>query len=794
MSVRPSGRPLLGPAHSSAGPQQVHPAHDGPSAAVAAGPVLLRTKVCPPPVRPGLIPRPRLDTLIDGGATTRLTLINAPAGSGKTTLLARWCHAERERRKVAWLSLEETDDDPVRFWAYVIEALRMVGAASGQAPLALLQGSGSADVLAPFALPQLLNELTEVDADVALVLDDLHAITNPLCTQTLAFFIDHLPPNVHVMIASRVDPPLPLARLRASGDLVEIRIAELEFTSAEATALLNDSMGLGLAVPDVRRLWEGTEGWAAGLYLAGLSLRGQEDQAQLITSLETGHRHVVDYLGTEVLARQPERLRTFMLHTSILDRLTARLCDAVLETDDSATVLTELEHSNQFLIPLDDNRRWYRFHHLFAQLLRLELADSDRAVIPVLHQRAARWYREAGDIENAIHHAIAGGELATAQELIAKHWLSFLRRGRMATVERWLQELSEEAVLSHPPLALIAAWVGGQRGLSLEAIERLLDAAESSNYSGPMPAGIWSIPFAVAMARAAYAFGDVGRSVAAAQRVLEVADPPPSEAYAMGFTLLSLNLYLSGQSGEVRRALQEFAADAPSADQQPFVVVNLLALQSLLAFDEDDSFADVLARQAMDVAEAQGIRYDPLSGFAYIALARTRAHRGSLAEAEQLLTEALTVVGIPSFAVQHAQVLLDLAVVRHARGDGPGAQDAMERAHATISSCADPGMLPALLADTTRTLGRPARKPPSPEVALTERELIVLRMLGTALTQQEIARELYVSVNTVRSQIQGIYRKTGAISRQEAVTRGHELGLIASSSRQLRSTSGSQDG
>jgi DNA-binding CsgD family transcriptional regulator len=256
----------------------------------------------------------------------------------------------------------------------------------------------------------------------------------------------------------------------------------------------------------------------------------------------------------------------------------------------------------------------------------------------------------------------------------------------------------------------------------------------------------------------------------------------------MGLMVLSRNLYLSGQFSEARRVMEEFAPDAPSADQQPFVVVNLLALQSLLALEEDDSSADALARQAMNVAEAQGIRYDPLCGFAYLALARTSARAGRLAEGEQLLTEALTVVGSSSFATQHAQVLLNLAVVRHARGDGPGARDAMEHAHSTISSCADPGMLPALLEQTERLLGRSARKPPSSYAALTERELIVLRMLGTALTQQEIARELYVSVNTVRSQIQGIYRKTGAVSRQEAVARGHELGLIAGSSGQIPST------
>ncbi len=779
MDVRPSRPPLLGTADTAAVPQQARRTHGGAAAPVAIGPVMLRTKVCPPPVRPGLVPRPRLDALLDKGAEARLCLINAPAGSGKTTLLARWCQAEREQRKVAWLSLEEIDDDPVRLWAYIIEALRMVDTAHGQAPLALLQGSGSADILIQRVLPHLLNELAEVDGEVVLVLDDLHAINDPLCRQTLAFFIDHLPPTVHVMIASRVDPPLPLARLRANGDLVEVRIADLEFTNAEATTLLNDAMGLDLTSPDVRRLWEGTEGWAAGLYLAGLSLQGREDRAPLIASVEEGHRHIVDYLGTEVLAGQPERLRVFMLRTSILEKLSAPLCDAILQSDNSAALLAELEHGNQFLIPLDDHREWYRYHHLFAQLLRLELADHDGALIPVLHHRAAQWHREIGDVDAAVHHAIAAGEFLAAEVLIAQYWLLYHRRGRIATVERWLRELPEEVILARPSLALVAAWVGGQRGYPLDAVEHLLRAAESGDASGPVPTGMSSIAFGPALSRAVHPFGDVGRSLQAAHDALEIAGSGSTESQRMGAAVLGVNLYLAGQPIEARRVLTELAADAPTADEQPFVVLNLFAILSLLADQEgDESSADNLARQAMDVADRQGIRYDPLSGFAYIALARSAARRGNIAEAERLLGEALPMLMNQGFAIQHAHVLLDLATVRHTRGDQPGAKDALEQAHSVLASCADAGMLASRLAETERALGRVARKQPSLEVPLTERELIVLRMLATALTQQEIARELYVSVNTVRSQIQGIYRKIGTATRQEAVARAREFGLL----------------
>jgi LuxR family maltose regulon positive regulatory protein len=253
-------------------------------AGIPGGPVLLRSKLRPPPVRAELIPRARLDMLLEAGTQKRLCLLDAPAGSGKTTLLAQWCVAAPAPRRVAWVSLDESDDDPVRFWVYIIEAFRPVEPGFGEAPLDLLQGSGSANVLTQVVLPQLLNELATSESELVLVLDNYHLIGNPTCHQTLGFFIDHLPANVHAVVSTRVDPPLPLARLRASGELTELRIAELGFTGAEAAGLLQEAMGLDLTAQQVQRLWEGTEGWAAGLVLAGLSLQGRADPGPFIGS------------------------------------------------------------------------------------------------------------------------------------------------------------------------------------------------------------------------------------------------------------------------------------------------------------------------------------------------------------------------------------------------------------------------------------------------------------------------------------------------------------------------------
>jgi LuxR family transcriptional regulator, maltose regulon positive regulatory protein len=611
------------------------------------------------------------------------------------------------------------------------------------------------------------------------MLDDYHLIRSPTCHHTLGFFIDHLPANVHVVLSTRVDPPLPLARLRARGELTEVRIADLGFTEVEATRLLRDAMGLDLTSQAVLRLWERTEGWAVGLVLAGLSLRGRADPGAFIAAFEAGHRHVIDYLASEVLALQPGPLRTFMIRTSILQRLSASLCDAVLEANNAAGLLAELEQANLFLIRLDDDGRWYRYHHLFAQLLRLELAEREPDLMPVLHRRAADWYRDAGGVEAAVHHAAAAGDFAEAAALIVRNWVAFERRGRSATVQRWLDMLPDDVVTSNPPIALVAAWVGGLGNSSKHEIERWLVAAEAGDYQGTLPPAMGSVPFMAALIRAVNTFDDVARCLQAARRALEVAGPRPSERYWMAATALGRGLCLSGQPAEARVLLEDVASNGPAPDRQPNVVVNAFALLSLLTGEDGDhERAAALARHAMDAAEAQGVRYDPLNGIAYIALARATVRRGGLAEAEQLLDQALQVLRHNSYTVQYAQAMVELAGVHHARGDTDGAHDALERVRQLIATFADPGMLGSLLDRSERALVRPNRRPPSVAAALSERELVVLRLLTTTLSQPQIADELYLSVNTIRTHIQGIYRKLGVASRQEAVAAAREHGLL----------------
>ena len=356
---------------------------------------LLEMKLYIPKSRRGLVPRPRLSERLDRGTASKLTLVSAPAGFGKTTLLTEWLAegpaAAGGERLVAWLSLDRADNDPASFWTYVIAALRTVAAGIGENALSLLQASSPPPI--ETVLTVLLNDLGTIAADIVLVLDDYHVIDAREVQDGMAFLLDHLPAGLHVVIASRADPALPLARLRARGELVETRAAELRFTPDEAAAYLNEMMGLALTSQDVAALEGRTEGWIAALQLAALSMQGRDDVAGFIAGFAGDDRYVVDYLAEEVLQRQPDRVQAFLLQTSILGRLSGPLCDEVTGQGGGKAMLEALDRGNLFLVPLDDRRQWYRYHHLFADVLQARLLDEQPGQVPDLHRRASAWYQ-----------------------------------------------------------------------------------------------------------------------------------------------------------------------------------------------------------------------------------------------------------------------------------------------------------------------------------------------------------------------------------------------------------------
>ncbi|HET6690811.1 MAG TPA: hypothetical protein VFG74_08100, partial [Miltoncostaeaceae bacterium] len=487
---------------------------------------LLRTKLRPPVARRGVVPRPRLAERIAGPGTPPLTVVSAPAGFGKTTSVAEGLG---DHPATAWLSLDPRDDDPQAFWTYVVAALETVRPGVGAGARALL-GSGRAGSDAVVAT--LLNDLDAVPGDVVLVLDDYHVITSPAIHEALAFMVERLPGHVRLVIAARADPPLPLAGLRARGALAEVRAADLRFAADEAAAYLNGAMGLDLAPGDVAALEARTEGWIAALQLAALSMRDRDDAARFVAGFAGDDRFVLDYLVDEVLERQPPEIRDFLLRTSILGRLTGPLCDAVTGGGGGAAALADLERANLFLVPLDDRRAWYRYHHLFADVLHARLLHERPAEVPDLHRRASAWAEGEGDLPEAIRHAMAGGDAERAAGLVERAAPAMQRTRQEATLRRWLEALPEELLPSRPVLtmALIGARMraGDLEGIAsgLDELERRLDVPDPDRVVVDEE-GLRLIPAQAAIFRSALALvaGDPAATLAHAGRALALVEP-----------------------------------------------------------------------------------------------------------------------------------------------------------------------------------------------------------------------------------------------------------------------------
>src|SRR5438270_3885479 len=414
---------------------------------------ILATKLYLPRLRPNVVSRPRLLERLNEGLHRNLTLIAAPAGFGKTTLVSEWVEGiERPRARTAWLSLDEGDNDPARFLAYLVAALQTIAPTIGEGVLGVLQSSQPPPTEA--ILVALLNEITTLPDQFILVLDDYHVIDARPVDVALTYLVEHLPPQMHLVIATREDPQLPLARLRARGQLIELRAADLRFTASDAAAFLNQVMGLSLSAADIAALEDHTEGWIAGLQLAALSMQGHQDVPGFIRAFAGDHRYIVDYLVEEVLQRQPASVRSFLLQTAILDRLHGPLCDAVTGQEEGNARLEALERGNFFVVPLDDTRHWYRYHHLFAEVLSARLLAEQPDQVSALHRRASAWYADHGSPADAIRHALAAADFDRAADLIELAAPAMARSRQEATVLGWLKALPDELVRARPVLSV----------------------------------------------------------------------------------------------------------------------------------------------------------------------------------------------------------------------------------------------------------------------------------------------------------------------------------------------------
>ena len=646
---------------------------------------LLAAKVSIPRTRPDRLARARLFQRLEEGMGRALVLVCAPAGFGKTTLLADWVGSSNWA--VAWLSLDPDDNDPARFWRYVAAALDRAREGLGEQLRPLLA--------APTPLPgqgvvtALINQLEAEPEELVLVLDDYHLIDSTTIHDSLAFLLRHLPPQLHLAIASRSDPPLPLAWLRASGQLTELRAAELRFTPEEAAAFLQEVWKLDLPAQTVAALEARTEGWVVGLQLAALSLRGRPDPEGFLDAFTGTHRYVLDYLTEEVLARQPNRVRTFLLETSILERLNGPLCDAVTRDSDGQGMLEELERVNLFLVPLDEERRWWRFHHLFADLLRARLLQLQPERVPELHRRAAGWCEQHGLIDEAIRHTVAAGEVPWATRLVEQHLGETLRRGEGKLV-RWLALLPDEAVQARPGLCLAKAMTE----LDLDhvsSVERLLEHAERAFHprQGQQPFQIPThggmvaeVPAAIALVRAELAFdqGDADATAAFARSALAQMAEEEHGPRLFAQWLLVVAEWMRGHLPDAEPAFAELLAQARAAPA-PYPLLSSCYMLGLVQQAQGKLGAALRTyREGLRLA-TEGGRFSAYhAGEADVGIAQVLYQRNQLDEAFQHASQGVELCRQVVELTELDVALVTLAWIRQAMGDPDAALEAMDEA------------------------------------------------------------------------------------------------------------------
>jgi LuxR family maltose regulon positive regulatory protein len=678
-----------------------------PAAAVSSERDVLATKLHVPQTHRGFVARPRLVDRLAPPLGGQLTLVCAPAGFGKTALLAHW--ARRDPRPVAWLSLDDADNDPARFWRHAAAALDTVRPGVADRVAALLQG-GLQPTSFEAVVTTLVNQLAGVAEETVLVLDDYHLIQAPQVHQSLEFLLAHLPAPLRLVVASRADPPLPLARLRARGQLAELRERDLRFSPQEAAQLLRTTIGPDLPQAAVAVLADRTEGWVAGLQLVALSLQGRTDIAAFVEGFSGSHRYVLDYLTQEVLDRQPQPLREFLLQTAVLARLYGPLCQAVTGRADSQALLEQAERANLFLVPLDEVRGWWRYHHLFADLLRARLAQEQPDRLPGLHRAAAAWCEQHGLLDDAVRHALAAGDAAWAARLIEQHFDAMLWRSEDVTFRRWLQALPAELVRSRPRLCLAQAY-GALLSGRLEAAEPLVADAEralAATAEEPYEPSVGralsllaNLPAAIALAPALLACerGDAERTAEFAQQALTHLTDADRTLHHFARYYLAVADWLRGRLAEAEQALAGLAAEQVAAGARYLAALYHYLGQVQRARGHLGAALRTYER-TFGVASQDG-RPLPPAGIAHVDIAEVRYERGELDAALDHATQGVALSRQLGWARQLAAGLALLAWIRHAQGDRAGALVAMREAERVQPSEAVVGLLnplPALRA------------------------------------------------------------------------------------------------
>jgi LuxR family maltose regulon positive regulatory protein len=741
----------------------------------AGGPVfdLIASKLLRPLVRPGSVGRLPLMERLARGDPRPIVSVVAPPGYGKTTLLSQW--AERNGQAFAWVSVDEGDNDPKILLTYVAEALDAVEPIDGRVFDALASPGSS---VPGSAVPRLGSAFSSMTSPVVLVLDDVHLLRNSECRAALSVLADHVPGGSRLALAGRAEPPLRIARLRAEGKILEIGPGDLSLTRAEAASLLRDA-GVALGEDEVAELHRRTEGWPAGLYLAALYLREGGSLPHATVSFGGDDRLVSEYMESEFLSRISRQQRAFLTRAAVLERMSGPLCEAVLDLPGSAATLADLARSNLLLVPLDRRKEWYRYHHLFRDMLLAELHRLEPGLIPVLRRRAAGWCVRNGLPEDALEYSMAAGDADAATGLVAKLGVPAHRQGRVATVQRWLRWLEDRGgIEGHPMAAVLASLFWALTGRPVEA-ERWADAVDRWQYGDPARPSdpsteAWAAVLRTFLCRrgAEQMRADADEAV---RRFAAQSFVTPAPAFLQGIARV-----LRGDLDGGDESLEDGVSVGEEVGAHEDVALALCE-RSLVAMARGDwDRAEVLAGQARAVLRRAGIEESYATPLVSAVQARTALHRGDLPAARQQLVSAqrlrhLLTYALPYFAVQ---ARLELIRVHLALTDLAGARTLMREVDELLRRRPGLGTLAGEAQVLRARLSNEHGSSAAGASALTAAELRLLPMLSTHLSFPEIGEGMFLSRHTIKSQANSLYRKLGASTRSQAVTQARELGLL----------------
>ncbi len=702
----------------------------------------------------------------------RLVLIVAPAGYGKTTLAGQW--NELDDRRFAWVTLGSGMGDPSVLWSHIVES---VGRAEPSfAPTAERLKSWLAEAGTSMMAAHVAGALETVDRELVIVLDDYHFVKESASHASIGSFLELMPPSVQLAVVSRQDPPLAVGRLRANGDLRELRADELALRLDEVDALMNATLGLDLVPEALTLLHARTEGWPAVVALAGRSLRDRDDREGFLERFGGSNRFVVDYLTEVVLDELDSDRRAFLLDTSILERMSGDLCDAVLGREGSIKLLSEMEKADLFLSPLDERREWYRYHSVFREFLYRELTLRSPERVPELRRRAFDWLAGEHLVDEACHQALAAREYNDAARLISASWLSLAASQAPGTILDWIDEFPTEVLRADAALCVTRAWLLRLVGDHPRALHAIRDA-RAAEWFGPLPDGAASVEAAASLVRASFTGGNVAEQLRAARRGLELEADGTAVWQTIARVFLGWACYLAGDPLDARSLVKQAADDAPELGIWTTASDARSVLAAIALAEEKPDLAEQHARAALEVAETRRVPGLSHLAVSHVVLGRVQADRGELDEADRVLTQALERVRLRQDTLVVAECLLALAPVRRALGQPDEARELLAEAACIVEGSVDPGILRRRLEETKVILGRPIRRTSEAD-ELTDRELDVLRLLDERRTKRDIGLALFLSYNTIHSHTKSIYRKLGASSREDALARARELALI----------------